>query len=316
MTSRDTTLLLAAPITWADRLATPLAEIAPEFKVFVRDRDCYEPEAVDYVLGTGAAPGFLSTLPNLKLVFSLGAGVDGFLSDPYFPKQVPLVRFVDRNLSRAMTQYIVLQVLIHYRQQRLFDLAQAERKWEPMAPPRCTEETRIGILGLGEIGRKAGERLRDLDFDVAGWSRSRKALPGIESFAGADELKPFLSRTDILVCVLPLTPDTSGVLNQELFSVLPQDAFVINVARGGHLVERDLIESLDSGHLSGAALDVFAVEPLPKSSPLWTHPKVTITPHVAGVANPRAASLWVRDTVARYKSREPIANVVDFTRGY
>lgn len=316
MSTRDTTLLLVVPVNWAGFWTIPLGEIAPEIKVIVHERDPYEAETVDYVLSFRPAPGFLKTLPNLKAVFSLGAGVDGFLTDPEYPKHVPLVRFVDRTLSREMAQYIVLHTLLHHRQQRVFDAAQKERKWRQMMPPRRTEDTRIGILGLGEIGGMAGERLRDLDFQVAGWSRTRKTLPGIESFAGADELKPFLARTDILICVLPLTPDTRGILNRELFAALPRDAFVINAARGGHTVESDLVEALDSGRLAGAALDVFATEPLPESSPLWTHSKIMVTPHVAGVSDPRAASRWVRDAIAQLQRGEKLANTVDFALGY
>src|SRR4051794_9581231 len=250
------TLLLAMPVNWAPLWVGPLAEITPELKVSVQGRDAFAVEDIDYVLTFRPPHGFLKTLPNLKAVFSLGAGVDGILSDPDYPKHIPLIRFVDHTLSREMAQYCVLHVLMHYRMQRVFDRAQAEHKWRQALLPKRAAETRIGILGLGEIGTLAGQRLREWDFDVAGWSRTRKHAPSIKSYAGESELSAFLGRGDILICLLPLTPDTRGVLNAKLFAQLPQDAYVINVARGGHLVEQDLIDAIDSGHLSGATLDV------------------------------------------------------------
>jgi glyoxylate/hydroxypyruvate reductase A len=311
-----TTLLLAVPVNWAPLWTTPLAEIAPDLKLAVDTRDAYKPEDIDYVLSFRPAPGFLATLPNLKAVFSLGAGVDGFLADKDYPRTVPLVRFVDHTLSREMAQFVIMHVLIHHRQQRYFDQAQKDAKWRQTIPPRRTEDTRIGILGLGEIGQLAGEHLRDLDFPVSGWSRSRKTVDGISSYAGAEELDAFLASTDILVCLLPLTPDTRGILDKTTFAKLPFGAFVINVARGGHLIEPDLIAALDSGHLSGAVLDVFQTEPLPEDSPLWKHPKVTVTPHVAAISDPRVAAKYVHDRIAKQQKGEALDNLVDLDRGY
>ncbi|HEY5338941.1 MAG TPA: glyoxylate/hydroxypyruvate reductase A, partial [Rhizomicrobium sp.] len=264
MTARST-LLLVVPVTWAALWTTPLAEAAPDLIVKVHGKDEYDPASVDYALGFRPEPGLLKTFPNLKVVFSLGAGVDGFLIDKEYPRAVPLVRFVDHQLSREMAQYCVMHTLIHHRQQRLFDSYQREAKWRQSVPPRRTEDTRIGILGLGEIGTMAAERLREHDFKMAGWSRTKKAVAGVENFAGMDQLKPFMARSDILICLLPLTPDTRHILNKDTFARLPKDAFVINVARGGHLVESDLIAAINSGHLSGATLDVFETEPLPDS---------------------------------------------------
>jgi glyoxylate/hydroxypyruvate reductase A len=311
-----TTLLLVVPLPWAPLWTTPLSEMAPDLRLFVEGRDTYDPAAIDYVLSFRPAPGFLATLKNLKAVFSLGAGVDGFLADKDYPKHVPLVRFVDHTLSREMAQFVVMHVLIHHRQQRYFDQAQKDAKWRQTIPPRRTEDTRIGILGFGEIGQLAGARLRDLDFAVAGWSQTKKDVTGIASFAGAAELDAFLARTDILVCLLPLTPDTRGILNKALFAKLPAGAFVINVARGGHQVEGDLIAALDSGHLSGAVLDVFETEPLPETNPLWKHPKITVTPHVAAISDPRVAADYVRSRIVKHERGEKLDNVVDFKKGY
>lgn len=310
------TLLLVVPLGWAGLWSTPLAEIAPDLTVRVDGRDEYRPEDTDYVLTFRPSHGLLKTLPNLKAVFSLGAGVDGILADPEYPRRVPLVRFVDRTLSREMAQYCVLHVLMHYRMQRFFDRAQAEHKWRQALLPKRAEDTRVGVLGLGEIGTLAAERLRDLHFSVAGWSRTRRSVRDVQSFAGEQELTPFLNRTDMLICLLPLTPDTRGILNAKLFAQLPKDAFVINVARGGHLVEADLIAALDSGHLSGATLDVFHTEPLPEDSPLWSHPKITVTPHVAAISEPRVAAQYVADGIARFERGEALGNIVDPRRGY
>jgi glyoxylate/hydroxypyruvate reductase A len=313
---RAKTLLLVVPPTWAPLWLGPLAEIAPDLKVRVHGRDTFAIEDIDYVLTFRPPHGFIKTLPKLKAVFSLGAGVDGILSDPEYPKRIPLIRFVDHSLSREMAQYCVLHVLMHYRMQRFFDRAQADHRWRQALLPKRAADTRIGILGLGEIGSLAAQRLREWDFDVAGWSRTRKQVPGVQSFAGEEELSAFLGRSDILICLLPLTPDTRGILNAKLFAQLPKDAFVINVARGGHLVEEDLIAAIDTGHLSGATLDVFNTEPLPEKNPLWSHPKITVTPHIAAISEPRVAAQYVTEGIARFERSETLESIVDLDRGY
>jgi glyoxylate/hydroxypyruvate reductase A len=311
-----TNILVNLPLAWAHVWTTPLAELAPSFRLFVHERDAYAPESIDYVLSFRPPPGLLKSLPNLKVAFSLGAGVDGFLIDKEYPRQIPLVRLVDHGLSRDMTHYIVMHTLIFHRGQRAYDAHQREGKWRQSMIGRRTEDSRVGILGMGEIGTLAATRLRDLDFPVAGWSRSRKDVAGIQSFAGAAELDAFLARSDILVCVLPLTPDTRGILNRATFAKLPRGAFVINAARGGHLVEDDLTASIDAGHLAGATLDVFQTEPLPEASPLWKHPQITVTPHVAALSDPRAVARAAVDGIARHERGEALQNLVDLSRGY
>jgi glyoxylate/hydroxypyruvate reductase A len=316
MSARKKTLLFVVPANWAPLWEGQIQAADPSLSIKVHGRDDYGPGDVDYALSFRPPPGLFATLANLKAVFSLGAGVDGFLLDKDFPRHVPLVRFVNKQLSLEMAQYTVLHTLMHHRQQRAFDALQRERKWRQGIPQRKTADTRVGILGFGEIGQMAGERLRDLGFPVAGWSRTRKNAAGIESFAGDAELKPFLARTDILTCLLPLTPATGGILNAEAFAAMPLGAAVINAARGGHLVERDLLASLDSNHLSGATLDVFETEPLPPDNPLWTHPKVTVTPHVAGLTDPREAARFVIDGMGKVERGEKLEDVVDLERGY
>lgn len=316
-----TTLLLILPVRWAPIWQAPLREAAPahglsNLNLIVHGKDAYAPGDIDYALGFRPDAGLLGSLPKLKAIFSLGAGVDGFLSDPAFPKHVPLVRFVNPALSLEMAQYCVLHTLIHHRRFRTTLAAQAEHKWTQAMPEKGTAKTGVGILGFGEIGIMAGERLRDLGFAVAGWSRTKKDVPGIESFAGEAALGPFLARSDILICLLPLTPETRGVLNRRLFAQLPKGAYLINAARGAHQVEADVIAALNEGQLSGASLDVFETEPLPKDNPLWAHPKIIVTPHNAGLSDPIAAAQSVAAGIAAAERGQPLQNVVDMARGY
>jgi glyoxylate/hydroxypyruvate reductase A len=286
------------------------------FNSFLHGKDHYAPQQIDYFVGFRPPHGFLKTLPRLKAVFSLGAGVDGFLRDPEFPRHLPVVRFVDETLQREMAQYVTMHVLIIHRHQRSFDAAQKQHLWRQRMLSRPSRELRIGILGMGDIGAVTAERLLMFDFQVFGWSRTRKDVKGVTSFAGPQELSQFLSHCDIMVCMLPLTPETEDILNAKLFSGLPQGAWVMNVGRGGHCQEEDLIAALESGHLAGAVLDVFQTEPLAPDNPLWNHPKVTVTPHIAGITDPRNAAAFVVDCVVRAETGTPFKNVVDVAKGY
>jgi glyoxylate/hydroxypyruvate reductase A len=310
------TLLLDVPSGWSGHWAGPLSEYLPRARLLGQDEAAAEAARIDYLITFRPRKGLLATLPNLKAVFCLGAGVDGILADPDFPPDLPLMRFVDRSLSRELAQYVVMHVLIFHRGQHYFDAAQAMNKWRQRPLLRRTEDTRIGILGMGEIGTMCAERLRDLDFPVTGWSRSRKSVAGIESFAGAGELAPFLARSDVLVCLLPLTAATRGILSAKTFALLPKGAFVINAARGGHLAEADLVEAIDRGHLAGATLDVFQHEPLPADSVLWNHPKITVTPHVAAITDPRAAARAISEGIGAIERGEPAPHRVNIAQGY
>ncbi|HEX4302645.1 MAG TPA: glyoxylate/hydroxypyruvate reductase A [Rhizomicrobium sp.] len=307
-------ILLLVPPGWGGMWQDPLS--IGGAKVYAHGVDEYDPNEIDYAVSFRPPPGLLRTLPKLKAVFSLGAGVDGFLLDPDFPKDKPLIRFVDETLSREMAQFAVLHVLTQHRTVDFFGAAQAASKWRQRMLPRRTEDARVGILGLGEIGTVCAERLRDLGFPVSGWSRSRKEVAGVTSFAGADTLEAFLAGCDFLVCVLPLTADTRHILNAKTFAMLPKGAYVINIARGGHVNEADLIAALDSEHLSGATLDVFETEPLPETSPIWKHPRIIATPHVAAITSPAAATNSILSGIAAIERGETPKNVVDMGRGY
>jgi glyoxylate/hydroxypyruvate reductase len=305
-------LLMIVPAKWAGLGAGPSAPV----ETVVAGKDAYRPEEIDYVLGFRPPPGFLKTLPKLKAAFSLGAGVDGFLCDPEYPRSVPLVRFVDRSLAAEMAQFVLMHVLIRHRLQRFFDEAQHQGVWRQRMLPRRTEETRVGFLGMGEIGAFAAPLVAALGFPVSSWTRARKVLAGVTSFAGDGELGTFLGQSDILVCLLSLTRKTAGILNAKAFAALPAGAFVINVARGGHLIETDLLAALDSGHLSGAVLDVFKEEPLPPESPLWQHSKVTVTPHVAAISQTQIVMDYVLDGIAKFERGEKPGNIVDVETAY
>lgn len=260
-------------------------------------------------------PEDLHRYPNLKLLISMGAGVDHLFRPPGPPPGVAVVRLVDRLLTTAMSEYVMLAVLRHHRQDAGYRALQARREWEELPAPD-TEATRIGVMGMGNLGIDAARKLAALNFQVGGWSRTPKRVEGIETFAGDAEMIPFLARTDILVCLLPLTPATEGIINARTLAKLPRGAYVINAARGAHVVDEDLLAALDEGHVSGATLDVFRTEPLPREHRYWSHPNVLLTPHAASITIPRSVVPQVIDNLARLRDGKPLANVVDVSVGY
>jgi glyoxylate/hydroxypyruvate reductase A len=262
--------------------------------------------------------GLLSALPNLKVIFSLGAGVDHLVSDPDLPR-VPIVRIVDPDLTSRMTEYVVLQVLMHHRRLRLYQDQQAERVWREYPQP-AAGEVGVGIMGLGVLGRDAAQVLRRLGFRVAGLSRTGSSMADVETFR-PDQRAAFLARTEILVCLLPLTAETRGIICLRLLRGLKRDgalggAYLINAGRGDLQIEADILAALQEETLAGVSLDVFATEPLPPESPLWLHPKVTITPHVAAVSDPGALVANVLQQIERFEQGLPLNNLVNRRLGY
>jgi glyoxylate/hydroxypyruvate reductase A len=245
----------------------------------------------------------------------MGAGVDHLMRPPGPPPGIPVARLVDERLTQGMTEWVLLNVLRFHRQDAEYRAQQAARIWDELPAPD-TAERRIGILGLGALGGDAARKLLALGFPVMGWSRRPKELPGVEGFHGEDGLVAMLARTDILICLLPLTPDTRGVLNARTLGLLPRGAFLLNAARGGHVVQDDLLAALDQGHIAAAALDVFEPEPLPADHPFWTHPQVVLTPHAASITIPRSAAPQVVENVHRVRAGLPPINQVDFSAGY
>jgi len=269
---------------------------------------------IDFALVWLPEPGELKRYPNLKAIFSLGAGVDHLFRDPDLPK-LPVTRVVDVNLTRRMTEYVVLQVLRHHRQSPAYEEQQRRSQWQELKQPAADQRT-VGIMGLGVLGADSGEKLVNLGFNVIGWSRTKKQVAKIKSYAGTAELDAFLGQSEILVCLLPLTRDTEDILNARTFAKLPRGASLVNVARGAHVVESDLIAALDSEQLSHATLDVFRKEPLPPESPFWLHPKVTVTPHCASYTDPRTVISQVVENMRRARAGEPLLHTVDITLGY
>jgi len=270
---------------------------------------------IEIALAWKPPSGLLASFKNLKMIVSLGMGVDHLLIDETLPKSVPITRIMDDGLIGQMSEYALFWGLRHHRDMDKYAAHQRASTWKPEKFVD-TIDRRIGIMGLGSIGQDTGRKFAALGFPTAGWSRTAKTVEGVETFHGAEGLAAFLARTDILVNVLPLTRETRGILGAKVFAALPRGAYVINMGRGGHVVDEELLAALDSGHLSGAALDVFHIEPLPADHAYWTHPKVQVTPHIAGATNPRTASVGVIDNIKRLWSGQPLLNTVDPKTGY
>jgi len=271
-------------------------------------------EEIEFVLAWRPPHGDLLRYPNLKAVFWLGAGVDWLLNEDRLPN-VPFVRLVDPGLTAGMTEYVVLHTLRYHRRQPELDELQRRREWVELDYP-LPWRRRVGILGLGVLGSDAARKLKALDFDVAGWSRTPKSIKGVTSFHGDDQLEAFLARSEILVCLLPLTPQTRGIVDARLLSALPRGACFINAGRGAHVVDADLLAALESGQIAYATLDVFNTEPLPQTHPYWTHPRVTVTPHIASITHAETAASGIYEGIRRARAGLPLENVVDFERGY
>ncbi len=271
--------------------------------------------AVDYAFAWKTPEGALDGYPNLKAVFSLGAGVDRLLASNAVPPAVPLVRMVDPGLKEGMNEFVLMQTLFYHRAMPTFAAQQARHLWQDVAVPLPRHRT-VGIMGMGELGRYCAGHLARLGFAVRGWARSAHEVSGVTCFAGPEALGAFLDGTQILVCLLPLTPESRGILNEALFARLPAGSFLIHVARGGHLVEADLLAALDNGRLAGATLDVFTVEPLPQDHPFWSHPRIIVTPHASAPTQPETAAAVVVENIRRHRAGLPLLHVVNRTLGY
>lgn len=270
---------------------------------------------IDYALVWKHPLGLLTQFPHLKAISSLGAGVDHLLADNALPKNVPIVRVVDPYMANDIVQYITAYVLNYIKRVDHWAAKQRERVWSKEPPFTYADKT-IGIMGLGFLGSKAAHILQQMGLNVIAWSNSPKNIPSVKHFVGQSEFNAFLAESGILICMLPLTHLTKNILSRETFSHLPIDAYVINVGRGEHLVAEDLIEALDSGRLSGACLDVFSEEPLPSNHPLWTHPHIRVTPHIASVTNPKTAAPQIVENYHRAVQGKELLNLVDLSKGY
>jgi len=300
----------AAMTRWRPHLAAVLPQREIRFWPEIGDKS-----AIDCALVWHPEPGLLASLPNLKLIVSLGAGVDHILRDPDLPGGVPILRLVDPYMTDAMSEYIVLQVLRLHRQDIDYRTQQSAAEWREREQKNAAERT-VGILGFGTLGQDAGKKLKALGFDVAGWGRSAKDIPGFATYAGPVGLDALLARSEILVSLLPMTPETDGILDAALFARLPRGAGLVNAGRGRHLVEADLLAALESGQLSAAVLDVFRDEPLPPHHPFWRHQRVVVTPHVAAETHPPTALPIIAAAIRDFEAGRPLGNLVDPRRGY
>lgn len=291
------------------------AEAAPGLTLRWWDDPSVRAEDVRLALVWDPEPGRLARYPNLGLIMCSGAGVDAIVRDPSLPP-VPIVRLATPGAAQRMGEYVCWAVLSLLKDARRFARNQAAGKWEYFEPRFSAPECRVGVLGLGVLGGRAAEMLAGLGFQVAGWSRSRKAIPGVESFAGDAELDGFLARSDILVCLLPDTPATRGMLSAALFARLPKGAGIVNAGRGAHQRFADITAALDSGQLSGAVLDVFEDEPLPPGHPAWSHPRILVTPHCASLAPKSERARFAAGVIAAWQRGEPLPNLFDPSRGY
>ncbi len=283
-------------------------------------KGAYDPDAVRYVACWKHRPGSLAPLRNVRVLFSLGAGVDHLVGDAALP-DAPIVRVVDPDLTERMTEWVVWQCLDWLRQGKTYRAQQAEWAWIDDRNQPAAKDLRVGVMGLGVLGLDAVDALRRLRFDVAGWSRTPKTVEGVPCFSGEEGLKPFLARTDILVVLMPLTDDTRGIIDARLLAGLARDGrlggpVLLNAGRGGLQVEADILAALEAGTLKGASLDVFQTEPLPEGSPLWSHPAVTVTPHNAAMSHPDAIAAAIVAQIRDFEAGRPLRNVVDRRRGY
>ncbi len=259
--------------------------------------------------------GIFKQYPSLKYIASFGAGVDFLLQDPEIPTHVKITRVVDPVLAADMSEYVIAAILSNMKNLTQYRSEQIQGVWNPSPYKRISDMT-IGIMGLGALGSCLAKDLHRIGFNVIGWSRSKKNMKFLECFSGEDQKPEFLSRANVLVCLLPLTPKTKNILNKPLFGQLPQGAYIINVARGGHLVDEDLIEMIDKGHISGACLDVYHQEPLSEDHPFWKHPKILMTPHVASVSDVNAVVPQLLENYFRFRKGDPLLNEVSTLRGY
>lgn len=278
-------------------------------------------EKIEYAAMWEPPSGMLSGLPNLKVVFSLGAGVDHLFKDKSFPRHIPVVRVIDPGLTEQMCEYVLLHVMYHHRRMWEYNMLQRKGEWNLLETKRV-HEVRVGVMGLGVLGMAVAKVLRDFGFSVAGWSRARKKEKGIECFAGPNQWDEFLGKTEILVCLLPLTSATRRILSMKVFKKLAccgdqmRGPVLINPGRGGHMVEEDVLAALESGVLGGASLDVFDQEPLGAESRFWSRDNVIVTPHSAAATDPIFVASSIRDNLARLKRGEKVGPLAHVERGY
>lgn len=300
----------ANPEPWINALKKADTEVEVHILEQVKDRS-----KVEFALAWNHPPGIFKEFPALKTISSLGAGVDHLLKDPDIPAQINIVRIIDPQLSQDMFEFALAVIMSRLKNLHHFRENQLQKVWKKKRYLRM-DQVMIGIMGTGVIGHHVASNLQRVGFSVSAWSRSEGQPTAYKKYSGGKQLENFLQNTDILICLLPLTPDTKGILNKKHLGMLPKGAWVVNLGRGGHVMEPDLIEMLDNGHLAGANLDVFAEEPLPEEHPFWGHPKIFITPHIASLTDPESVAPQIIENYRRTMQNEPLLNLVDRKKGY
>jgi glyoxylate/hydroxypyruvate reductase A len=295
---------------WREAFARELPRFA--FRVWP---DSGPLESVRYALVWKPPRGFLAQFPNLKAILALGAGVDPIPTDPALPKDVPLLRLVDVGFPAQMAEYAMYAVLHFQRRMGDIEALQRQARWNQL-DPFFVRDFPVGVMGLGVIGAVVAQRFAAAGYAVAGWTRGPKQVDGIDVFAGSETFRKFLARSRVVVNALPLTPQTESVLDAAAFAAMPKGGYVVNIGRGAHVVDRDLIAALDGGQLAGAMLDVFREEPLPSSHPFWRHPKIVVTPHVAAPTIASEVQAQVIENIRRLERGDPPIGLVDIARGY
>ena len=307
-------ILLASTIGPPDRWISIIENALPD-EILRTDVDAADLSDVEVVLFAHRVPGLPPRLPNLKLVIGLQAGVDSILSDPELPREIPIARASEPGGDQMIGEYVLLHVLRHHRNMPFFLENHQQRIWEKPDVPKA-QDRRVGLMGMGLIAVPCAQVLQSIGFQVASWTRTPNSMDGIENFHGSDALEPFLARTEILINVLPMTKATEDIICARTLAMLPEDACIINIGRGQHIVEEDLIAALNSGHLKAATLDVFRQEPLPEEHPFWTHPKITLMPHTARKIQPENIVPQIADNIRRFRSGKPLTLLVDRDAGY
>jgi glyoxylate/hydroxypyruvate reductase A len=298
------------PVAWSAALKAAM----PELEVRVSP-ELGNPADIETALVWKAPPGELASLPNLKLIVNLGAGVDPILADATIPPHIPVARLGDDVMAQMMAQFVTMCVLRHYRDLARYERQQRARQWR-YELPRASYECRVGVMGIGLLGGAAARMLAGLGFPVAGWGRSPRTIDGVETYHGAAGLGAFLARTEILVCLLPLTRETRHLVDRAALYQLPRGAKLINCGRGGTVDEAALLAALEDGQIAEATLDVFETEPLPPDHPFWTMDQVLVLPHTASIAVPEIAARDVVENIRRIADGRPFLNIVDRARGY
>ena len=295
---------------WKDHMAGLL----PEYEVILAE-EVVDKDIIDFAVVWLPEPGWLKSFPNLKCIFSIGSGIDHILKDKELPQHLPIVRLTGTDLSTRMREYVVLHVLRLHRRLPEVEESQKTEEWNQIIEPPANNRT-VGIMGLGNLGADCAQILSKIGFNVLGWAKSKKSLEGVESFVGNSGFDTFLSKSDIVVCMLPLTPETKDIMNASFFKKMKNGASIINVARGPHLNEEDLLVAIKSKKIRSATLDVFNNEPLEKGHPFWKHPNVLVTPHIASLIDPVAGGKAIADNIKNFVLGNTINELIPPGKNY